>query len=397
MNSKKKSTVINRFIKSVDDASFFSAAEDVLSEIDDPAEIVECAMLATRHEPGGAFYRARFWLKAADLLEEDDDHKKFRSLCKHAELKPEKVKKYVEQGRAIDSLASQSVDISQLRLAPLQVFEYAQRQNGRMNDYLSEAVATLNQIPDATPTMIHNKWCQKFGGIKANLDIIKPSDWWAFSHPKWRKEDDFSGSIPGEVYANAIYYFAPKTGVAVDPMAGSGMLKRVYDDRVLWQKDSEFDLRVHLFDLKPTRSFIKKHDARKPLPIKADWIFIDPPYFGQSSHLYDGELATTKNYKEYLTELELILDAMHRSLNPKGRLCVFLPRWSGLHRQDPNYNTPNDVNRVALKIGYKWLDVAYVSRARQQELGSAIKNISAKRERRMRSDVCELNVYEKTR
>lgn len=395
--TSKKSSVFNRFVKSVDDASFFGAAEDALSEISDPAEIVECAMLATKHEPGGGFYRARFLLKAVELLGKDEGQKKFKDLCKQAGLQQEKAKKYVEQGRVITSLASKSVDIFQLRTAPVQVFEFAQRQNGRMGNYLSEAIRILHQIPNATPTQIHNKWCQKFGGIKANLDIIKPSDWWAFSHPKWRKDDDFSGSIPGEVYANALYYFAPKTGVAVDPMAGSGMLKRVYEDRVLWQKDSEFELKIYLFDLRPSRNFIKKHDARKPLPIKADWIFIDPPYFGQSSHLYDGELATTKDYKSYLDELELILKAMYQSLNPKGRFCVFLPRWSGLRQQDPNYNTPNDVNKIALKIGFRWLDVAYVSRARQQEPGSALKNNSAKRVRRMRSDVCELNVYEKVR
>jgi hypothetical protein len=86
--------------------------------------------------------------------------------------------------------------------------------------------------------------CQKNGSIKANLDIIKPSDWWAFSHPKWRKEEDFPGSIPGEIYTNALYYFAPQSGIAVDPMAGRGMLKRVYDDRDRWQKDSNFELKI---------------------------------------------------------------------------------------------------------------------------------------------------------
>jgi Rha family phage regulatory protein len=66
---------------------------------------------------------------------------------------------------------------------------------------------------------------------KQEFDIIKPSNWWGFGQPKYRMEEAFPGSIPGEVYANALYYFAPLCGKVADIMAGSGMLKRVYDDR----------------------------------------------------------------------------------------------------------------------------------------------------------------------
>lgn len=177
-------------------------------------------------------------------------------------------------------------------------------------------------------------------------------------------------------------------------MAGSGMLKRVYDDREIWQKDSAFNLEIHLFDLYPHRDFIKQHDARQPLPIKADWIFIDPPYYGQSSHLFDDNLASAKNYKEYLELMKEIIVAMSKSLNPTGRLCVFLPKWSGLRPEEPNYNVPSDVYSFAIDAGLKWIDTAFVSRGRQQEGGSALKNQAAKRDRRMRSDTCVLNVFE---
>ena len=59
-----------------------------------------------------------------------------------------------------------------------------------------------------------------------------------------------------------LYYFAPQVGVVVDPMAGSGMLKRVYDDRELWQKDLNFNLEIYLYDLHPCRDYIEKHDAK---------------------------------------------------------------------------------------------------------------------------------------
>jgi hypothetical protein len=396
MTSNNQTQILDQFIEAVNDDSFFAIADKVLLDVNDPIQIAKCAQLAIRREPGGGFYRARFWAKASSLIGVSTDDNEFRRLCTKVGVRPGKVKNYVEQGKAISNIETIE-DVSLLKHAPMQIFDYAQKQNGQLVDYLSEALLVIRQSPEASPTSINNKWCQKHGSIKANLDIIKPSDWWAFSHPKWRKEDDFSGSIPGEIYANALYYFAPKEGVAVDPMAGSGMLKRVYDDRTLWEKDSAFRLEIQLFDLNPSRSYIKKHDAREPLFTKADWIFIDPPYFGQSNHLFDGDLAATKNYVDYITQLSNIVESMSMSLNPGGRLCLFLPKWSGLKQEDPNFNVPSDIHGHAIHNGLEWIDTAYVSRARQQEPGSATKNNSAKRIRRMRSDTCVLNVYEKPR
>jgi hypothetical protein len=147
--------------------------------------------------------------------------------------------------------------------------------------------------------------------------------------------------------------------------------------------------------LHPRRCFIKKHDARNPLPIKADWIFIDPSYYGQSSHLFDDRLALAKTYDDYLSVMKEIITALAESLNPSGRLCVFLPKWSGLRPEDPNHDVPSDVSSMVIACGLSWLDTAYVSRGRQQEPGSATKNNMAKRDRRMRSDTCVLNVFEK--
>ena len=173
------------------------------------------------------------------------------------------------------------------------------------------------------------------------------------------------------------------------------MLKRVYDDRERWQKDSGFDLKIHLFDLNPRRSFINQHDARIPLPIKADWIFIDPPYYGQSEHLFLGSLSSAKSYDHYLLIMEEIINSLTKSLNFGGKLCIFLPKWSGLKYDDLNYNVPSDITSMAISQGLRWIDAAHVSRGRQQEHGSAIKNNMAKNERRMRSDTCILNVFEK--
>ncbi|MDY6992891.1 MAG: hypothetical protein SVR94_09865, partial [Pseudomonadota bacterium] len=391
--------ILAQFQNSVDNDAFYEASDLIFAKIGDPIEIAKCAELACKREPGGAFYRVKFWAKASQIIDSQEasgsNKLKLGQLSTKIGVNPARARSFVAQGKIILEVEKAGVDTSSLRKASPILFQYAKRQKERAKDYLIEALEFLQKNPEATHTQINRNWCQKNGGIKANLDIIKPSDWWAFSHPKWRREEDFFGSIPGEVYANALYYFAPKVGIAVEPMAGSGMLKRVYDDRDRWQKDSDFKLKIHLFDLHPRRPFIKKHDARKPLPVKADWIFIDPSYYGQSSHLFADLLASAKSYDDYITVMGEIISSLTESLNPKGRLCIFLPKWSGLKPSDLNHDIPSDVSSIATACGLNWLDTAYVSRGRQQEPGSAAKNNMAKRDRRMRSDTCILNVFEK--
>lgn len=388
---------LKRFQRATRSELFYEVAETVLDEVQDLELLVQCAELANQRQPGGAFYRALFWVKVDELLSsngigEGEQRKTFNHLCKQINLHPRKARNLVEQGQTIRAIEPE-IDIQLLRPASSKLFHYAQKQGERAGEYLSRAVSVLEEIPTASHTKIHQVWCRSNGSRKANLDIIKPSDWWAFSHPKWRKEDNFSGSIPGEVYANALYYFAPETGVAVDAMAGSGMFKRVYDDRERWQKDLDFDLAIHLFDINPCRNFIQQHDARRPLPVRADWIFIDPPYYGH--RLYDDDLSQAPNYEDYLSIMREVVKALVLSLNPGGRLCVFLPKWSGTQADDPNHDVPGDVAALVKTEGLKWIDMAYVSRGRQQEPGSATKNKAAKRDRRMRSDTCILNVFEK--
>jgi hypothetical protein len=391
--------VYGSFLRALEDDPFLTAAQKVLEDGTDPHQLAVCAEQAGCRLPGGPYFRARLWAKVVRLLSPDEvrnrANQRLAELCQGLELESGQAKCLAAQGTILAALERRRVRLDGLLHAPQQVFDAAPKRRENAQAFFFFVNRLLRQRPRLTPRQVQQEWCAQHGSRKANLDIIKPSDWWAFSHPKWRRDPDFPGSIPGEVYANALYYFAPRKGVAVDPMAGSGMLLRVYRDRGLWQKDSDFDLTVCLFDLHPCRNFIGKHDARRPLPLKADWIFLDPPYFGQSSHLYDGDLANAGTYPEYLAGLGQVIAAMAVFLNTGGRLCVLLPKWSGLAPDGENHDVPADICRFALAAGLVWMDSAFVSRARQQEAGFAFQNIAAKRARRMLSDTCVLNVFEK--
>lgn len=389
-------SVIDDLRQAVDETSFYHIADSLLNESQDPAILASCAGLVSHREPGGYYFRAKFWGKTLDLISDEGDEQqqkqRFGRLCAEVGVHPIVAAKYAKMGEAIN--AAEATAEFRLYSAPSAIFQNAANQKENARHYLIEAAKRMKLNASYTPTQIHIRWCQQYGSRAVNLDIIKPSDWWAFGHPKWPQLDDFPGSIPGEVYANALYYFAPKRGVAVDPMAGSGMLMRVYNDRERWQKDSNFDLEIRLFDLYPCYDFISRHDAREPLPTKADWVFLDPPYFGQSKQLYNGEMALTKSYEQYYYMLEQIILAMAASLNPNGRLCLLLPRWKGSGTSEPNRNIPSDGYEISLRAGLRWLDTAFVSRAQQRVPNGSINNVVAKRERRMLSDTCVLNIFE---
>lgn len=236
------------------------------------------------------------------------------------------------------------------------------------------------------------------GEISGEVDLIKPTNWWGIGTPFYTKDPDFNGSIPGEIYANALYYWAPQNGIAVDLMAGSGMLRRVYDDRVRWQKDREFELDVRLFDLYPhtplaSRYQIKKHDARNPLPFKADWLFLDPPYFRQSAHLYNGELAQTEDYTRYYNLIFEVVQAAYESLKTNGILCFITNpyiTWDG-----DFIDVPFDSAAIARIVGFSPVFSVAVNRCEQSRRGGGYANIKAKRLRQMYSDCSTLLVFKR--
>ena len=388
-----------RFERAIGDDAFIDAAERLLRQGADVVRLARSAEYAVGRMPGGPYYRARLWHLTSELLRQthtlQESRRLLGMLATGSGSDARSVREQVRIGALLVRLERRRTNMSGLMRASHDLLRRALRNGEKAEQYLQFANRHLRRDAALSDRQINTRWCEEHGPRRKNLDIVKPSDWWAFSWPKWRQPSDFPGSIPGEVYANALYYFAPRSGIAVDPMAGSGMLRRVYRDRQRWQKESEFRLKIRLYDLAPRRSYIRRHDARKKLPVVADWIFLDPPYFGQSRKLYKGALAEARSYPEYLRELREIIEAMAASLRVGGRLCLFLPKWSGQTPRERNRDVPSDATAIARAAGLVWHDAAYVSRGRQQTPGFAVQNAQAKRTRRMLSDTCVLTVLVK--
>ena len=215
--------------------------------------------------------------------------------------------------------------------------------------------------------------------------VIKPTDNWSFSTLHWPRIDglDAYGYIPGDLYANLLWYYARSGDVVVDPMAGSGMLHQVWEDRVDWYVPLDGcescaagtcgheDLDVRLFDLSPRGPFacrIAQCDVLDGLPVDhADYIIVDPPYCGVVNGQYSA-LPNDLGNMEPGAWIEAIHTVAMRfaAVQPSGGRCtVVVPNYRVL-RTGERLLFPDIVRRAFAQAGYVLSDVVYASRRTQR-------------------------------
>jgi hypothetical protein len=126
---------------------------------------------------------------------------------------------------------------------------------------------------------------------------IKPSDNWNFGR-LWDWADKIEGEgydevgyLPGQVYANILHYWTKAGDRVCAPMAGSGMIFRVYEHRDEWMPRAEpWELEIEAFDMVPRgpyRDRIVANDAVESIPATdPDLIVMDIPYFGMCGGVY---------------------------------------------------------------------------------------------------------------
>jgi hypothetical protein len=172
-------------------------------------------------------------------------------------------------------------------------------------------------------------------------DIIKSTDNWTVGadhrYPRLEAgtEADEWGYIPGDVLCNVLWYFSRPGDVVVDPMAGSGMTRHVYDDRHNWMWPEPWDLDIRLFDLSP-RGLYADQTGRldlmtEPLPVeRADLIILDPPYYGIARGCYGDDPANLANldWPAYRGTMARIAARCAAVQAPGGRLVLMTSDFS---------------------------------------------------------------------
>ncbi len=274
-----------------------------------------------------------------------------------------------------------------------------------------EALADLSTeslLKAAADRMIHPAMTDTQTKILRNAQpnpispVIKSTDNWNFSKVQWTRIDDDEGFgyIPGEIYANCLWYYAREGDTVFDPMAGSGMLLRVWDDRLSWFKDDPFNIEVLMSDLIPRGPYqqqIIQCDLLEEKPAKqSDYIIIDPPYCG----LVDGQYSDLTNDlanmtpEAWISAMQQIAKELRISQAQGGRCTIIVPN-SRTITTGERILFPEIIRRTFQDSGYQLYDVAYASRRTQQRQGRrmGILNNTARRTRVPMADISEVLTF----
>ncbi len=232
--------------------------------------------------------------------------------------------------------------------------------------------------------------------------VIRPTDNWNFSTLRWPRIDgwDGHGYIPGDLYANCIWYYAHEGDTVVDPMAGSGMLLKVWEERADWAEDESRDIEIKLSDLVPRGPYahkIRHCDLINEVPVDdADYVIIDPPYCGLTPSQYSDLPNDLANMDPNgWTEAMRTIAGLLRTTQPEGGRCTVIVPNSRTITTGERILFPEIVRRLFQEVGYHLYDVVYASRRTQQRQGRqmAVLNNRARRERVPMSDISEVLTF----
>jgi hypothetical protein len=168
-------------------------------------------------------------------------------------------------------------------------------------------------------------------GIVKPTEIAKPSDNWNIATVTYDRlvsdEKHPHGYIPGDVYANVFRYWSRPDDVVVAPMAGSGMIFQVYEDRARWMGEEPWGLDLRGADLNPRgayKSRIVQGDACEEIEGPADLIVADIPYFGRCENLYSDDPADLGNMDlaQHDDALARLARSCRRAQPPGGRTVI---------------------------------------------------------------------------
>ena len=234
------------------------------------------------------------------------------------------------------------------------------------------------------------------------ITSIRPTDNWSFATLRWPRIDGWEGYgyIPGDLYANCIWYYARHGDTILDPMAGSGMILRVWEDRAEWLDGTLSDVRIAVSDLLPRGPYanqIGECDLLDSTPTdQADYVIIDPPYCGVADGQYSDLPSDLANMEppEWLNAMETIAFRIVQAQPEEGRCTVIVPNSRTIGTQE-RHLFPDKVRQIFRRAGYRLYDVAYASRRTQQRQARSmgIVNNRAREQRTPMADVAEILTF----
>jgi len=219
---------------------------------------------------------------------------------------------------------------------------------------------------------IHNKWTisdlqrkiredefarREDERTKYGFDL-KERNVWTFDVPDPRfGKPGYKGRLPGQVIANALFYYTEPGAVVVDPMAGSGTTADLIESIAYFR-----DRKCKMYDIEPADTRISRANVLQtgiPEPSgSTDYVFLDPPAdFYPRGDESDFSPAAAK--AESLMKFKTLARESARILKTGGRVSVIVEASTGSFGV---IDFPFEVSMVMKEFGLSQIGKVYLPR-----------------------------------
>jgi hypothetical protein len=218
---------------------------------------------------------------------------------------------------------------------------------------------------------------------------------WSFDAPDPRfGKVNFKGRLPGQIIANALFYYTKSNDYVVDPFAGSGTLADIVDTVSHFQ-----DRKYKLYDANPVDERIARNNILLTgIPEQSnavDYIFLDPPTeFTQKDSSSDFEVSLDAARADFLLKFKGIIRECSRVLKSGGKVSIIIePAFAGKEFID----FPSEVTHLFREMGFKGIGKVYLlKRSSESALKMAAGIAEVKGIRALTSDCREMLTFQKS-
>jgi len=283
-------------------------------------------------------------------------------------------------------------DVDRKPLAEMFYFELATKldDSKRRDHYERMAISNKWTISDLQKKIREEELARREDErTKFGFDL-KERNIWSFDTPDPRfGKSGYRGRIPGQIAANALFYYTHPAARVVDPMAGSGTIGDVVATIPYFN-----DRQCKMYDINPSDSRISHANVLQtgiPEPTGTiDYVFLDPPteFYPQAD---EADFSPNAAKADTMTKFRTLARESLRVLKSRGRVSIIVePCTGGFGVID----FPSEVTAMMKELGMSLIGKVYLPRRGESTKPHA--HTSAEGLRPMASECRELLTFEKS-